>query len=149
LWRLRLTAARETVEIINTSESTLSGDIINAPIKLSAEVLGLGPEFCLAVKLENMSARKEAANLSILLHADHRHYTLEKPYTQLPPLVPGAPLKLSFKVIAVLDADNLPPVDLTPENSVIRVMLIKYGQVKAFECSFASVTLLMALTVTA
>lgn len=89
----------------------------------------MGPEFCLSVKLENLSARKEATNLAVLLHADHRHYMLEKPYTRLPPLVPGAPLTLSFKVTAVMDSDNLPPIDLTPENSVVRVMLIKGGQV--------------------
>lgn len=38
LWRLRLTAARTTVDTIDSAESTISGDIGNAPIKLAAEV---------------------------------------------------------------------------------------------------------------
>lgn len=38
LWRLRLTAARATVDTINLADSTISGDIGNAPIKLAAEV---------------------------------------------------------------------------------------------------------------
>lgn len=38
LWRLRLLAARSTVDAINSAESTISGDIGHAPIKLTAEV---------------------------------------------------------------------------------------------------------------
>lgn len=38
LWRLRLTAARTTIDTINSAESTISGDIGSAPIKLAAEV---------------------------------------------------------------------------------------------------------------
>lgn len=50
-------------------------------------------------------------------------------YTQLPPLVPAAPVKIDFKVTAIVDPnDGLPPSDLTPENSVIRAMIIKSGQ---------------------
>ena len=39
LWRLRLIAARATVDAINSAESAISGDIGQAPIKLTAEVL--------------------------------------------------------------------------------------------------------------
>lgn len=83
MWRLRLTAARATVDIINSAESTISGDIGHAPIKLAAEVLGLGPVFRLFLTLENMATRKEAANVAVLLHADITHYTLERPYTKV------------------------------------------------------------------
>lgn len=81
LWRLRLIAARETVEVINSAESTISGDILGqTPIKLAAEVCGLGPVFRIYLIIENMSARKIAADLCVLLHCDHRHYLLKKPY---------------------------------------------------------------------
>lgn len=83
LWRLRLTAARETVDVINSAESTISGDIGHAPIKLSAEVCGLGPIFRLFLTIENMSAHQLAGNLAILLHADHRHYHLEQAYCKV------------------------------------------------------------------
>lgn len=134
LWRLRLTAARATVDVINLAESTLSGDGGFAPIKLSAEVLGLGPVFRLKLRLENMaSRRREANNLCVLLHAENRHYTLGKPYARLPALAPGVPLTIDFKVTVIIDpTDGLPPSDLTPDNSVIRVMIFKCGQVKGF-----------------
>lgn len=142
LWRLRLTAARATVDTINSAESTISGDIGQAPIKLAAEIQGLGPVFRLKIILENMATRKEAMGLSVLLHADHRHYLLEKPYTKLPSLTPSSPLKLDFKVTVILDKnDGLPPSDLTPETAIIRVMIVKTGQVfkkNWFACSYAN-----------
>ncbi|GAB0098228.1 Bardet-Biedl syndrome 1 [Sergentomyia squamirostris] len=131
LWRLRLTAARATVDVINLAESTLSGDGGFAPIKLSAQVLGLGPIFQLKLRLENMASRREANNLCVLLHAENRHYTLERPFIRLPPLVPGVLLTINFKVTVIIDpTDGLPPPDLTPDNSVIRVMVFKCGQTK-------------------
>lgn len=83
LWRLRLTAARETVDVINSAESTISGDIGHAPIKLAAEVCGLGPVFRLFLIIENMAARRMASGLSVLLHCDQRHYLLEQPYRKV------------------------------------------------------------------
>lgn len=83
LWRLRLTAARETVDVINSAESTISGDIGHAPIKLAAEVCGLGPVFHLFLIIENMAARRMASDLCVLLHCDHRHYLLERPYRKV------------------------------------------------------------------
>ncbi|XP_055601592.1 Bardet-Biedl syndrome 1 protein homolog [Uranotaenia lowii] len=131
LWRMRLTAARATVDVINSADSNMSGDIGLAPIKMAAEVLGLGPVFKLFIVLENISARKEATGLNVLIQADHRHYTAERPYLQLPMLVPGAPLKLDFKITAVMDpGDGLAPADLTPENSFVRVIIFKTGHSK-------------------
>lgn len=71
-------AARATVDAINSSESTISGDITHAPVKLSAEVCGIGPEFRLYLTIQNMSTYKMASNLTVLLHADRRHYTISK-----------------------------------------------------------------------
>lgn len=83
LWRLRLTAARETVDVINSAESTISGDIGHAPIKLAAEVCGLGPVFQLFLIIENMAVRRMASDLCVLLHCDQRHYLLERPYRKV------------------------------------------------------------------
>ncbi|XP_055537016.1 Bardet-Biedl syndrome 1 protein homolog [Wyeomyia smithii] len=131
LWRMRLTAARATVDVINSADSNMSGDVGMAAIKMAAEVLGLGPIFKLFLILENISARKEASGLNILIQADHRHYLVERPYLQLPMLVPGAPMKLDFKVTAVTDpSDGLAPIDLTPENAFVRVLVFKTGHSK-------------------
>lgn len=52
-------------------------------------------------------------------------------FFQLPAIVPGALVKVNFKVTAVIDEnDGLPPSDLTMENAVIRAMIIKLGQVR-------------------
>ncbi|XP_065093979.1 Bardet-Biedl syndrome 1 protein homolog [Ochlerotatus camptorhynchus] len=131
LWRMRLTAARATVDVINSADSNISGDVGMAAIKMAAEVLGLGPVFKLFLILENISARKEASGLNVLIQADHRHYVVDRPYLKMPMLVPGAPLKLDFKVTVVTDpSDGLAPVDLTPENSFIKVLIFKTGHTK-------------------
>lgn len=83
LWRLRLTAARATVDAIKSADSTISGDIGHAPVKLAAEVMGMGPVFRLFLTLENLATRREAANLAVLLHADNHHYLLERQYTRV------------------------------------------------------------------
>ncbi|KAH8302769.1 hypothetical protein KR044_010695 [Drosophila immigrans] len=131
LWRLRHTAARATIDAINSSESTISGDLTHAPVKLSAEVCGSGPAFRLYLTVQNLSTFKMASNLVVLLHADRRHYTMQQSMARLPSVLPGIPLRVDFEVVAVLDVvDKLPPGSLTPDNSQIRVMLLKTGQSK-------------------
>lgn len=90
LWRLRLIAARETVEVINSAESTISGDIGQTPIKLAAEVCGLGPVFQVYLIIENMSSKKVAADLCVLLHCDHRHFLLKKAYQKVRNIQPSS-----------------------------------------------------------
>ncbi|ETN65941.1 BBS1 [Anopheles darlingi] len=132
LWRMRLTTARATIDVINSADSNMSTvDVGLAPLKLAAEVLGLGPVFKLFLVLENISSRKEATGLNLLIQADHRHYLVDRPYLSLPMLVPGAPVRLDFRVTVSVDpADGLPPVDLTPENSYLKVLIFKAGQTK-------------------
>lgn len=88
LWRMRLEAAKVTVDILKTGDSTFSGDF-HTPMKLLALVDGLGPDFLLTVTLENISATKVVTNLSVLLHANPEHYKIEKRYAELTPLMPG------------------------------------------------------------
>lgn len=71
-------AARATMDAINSSESTISGDITHAPVKLSAEVCGTGPLFKIYLTIQNLSTYKMASNLRVLIHADRRHYTAGK-----------------------------------------------------------------------
>lgn len=88
LWRMRLEAAKVTVDILRTGDSTFSGDF-QVPLKLLAQVDGLGPDFLLTVTLENISATKVVTNLSVLLHANPEHYKIEKRYFEITPLMPG------------------------------------------------------------
>ncbi|XP_037939971.1 Bardet-Biedl syndrome 1 protein homolog [Teleopsis dalmanni] len=131
LWRLRLTAARTTLDALQSLECTISSDITHAPVKLSAEVCGVGPAFRLYLTIHNLSTYKMAGNLKVLLHADRRHYTMVKSLAKLPSILPGIPIKIDFEVVAVLDpSTKLPPFSLTPDNSHIRVMLVKALQAK-------------------
>ncbi|XP_058066095.1 Bardet-Biedl syndrome 1 protein homolog [Anopheles bellator] len=132
LWRMRLTTARAIIDVINSADSHMSTvDVGVAPLKLAAEVLGLGPVFKLFLVLENISTRTEATGLQVLIQADHRHYRIERPYLPLPMLVPGAPIRLDFRVTVSVDpSDGLPPVDLTPEASYLKVLVFKAGQKK-------------------
>ncbi|XP_030385738.1 Bardet-Biedl syndrome 1 protein homolog [Scaptodrosophila lebanonensis] len=131
LWRLRHTAARATIDAINSSETSISGDLTHAPVKLAAEVCGTGPAFRLYLTVQNLSSFKMASNLVVLLHADRRHYTIQQSMARLPSVLPGVPLRVDFEVVAVLDPiDKLPPATLTLDNAQIRVMLLKSGQAK-------------------
>lgn len=71
------------MDVINSAESTISGDIGQAPIKLAAEVCGLGPVFQLFLIVENLAVRRLANDLAVLLHSDQRHYLLQKPYRKV------------------------------------------------------------------
>lgn len=88
LWRMRLEAAKVTVEILRTGDSTFSGDY-QTPLKLLAQVDGLGPDFLLTVTLENISETKTVADVSILLHANPNHYKIGRRYAEITPLMPG------------------------------------------------------------
>lgn len=88
LWRMRLEAAKVTIEILRTGDSTFSSDY-QTPLKLLAQVDGLGPDFLLTVTLENISVAKVVGNLSILLHADPSHYKINQRFANLTPLMPG------------------------------------------------------------
>lgn len=147
LWRMRLEAAKVTVDILKTGDSTFSGDF-QTPMKLLAQVDGLGPDFLLTVTLENISATKVVTNLSVLLHANPEHYKIEKRYAELTPLLPGKflsklenrchltiyplgiPLVMDFNVSVQITSENLLPNDLTLDNSIIRVLIIKEGLAK-------------------
>ncbi|KAL7021319.1 hypothetical protein ACKWTF_011841 [Chironomus riparius] len=124
LWRMRLEAAKVTVDILRTGDSTFSGDL-QTPLKLLAQVDGLGPDFLLTLTLENISATKIITNLAIILHANPNHYKIEKMYAELTPLVPGIPLVADFTVRIQLTSENTLPADMTLENSIVRVLIVK------------------------
>lgn len=131
MWKMRLLAARSTLQVIVQAETTLSGDIGYSSIKLAAEVLGYGPEFILKLKIENLSVRLEASHLCVLLHANQKHYKLNQRFAYLPPLLPNFPMKIDFNVTVETNADDgLPPADLTMENAFIKCIIFKRGQSK-------------------
>ncbi|KDR20997.1 Bardet-Biedl syndrome 1 protein homolog [Zootermopsis nevadensis] len=92
LFRLRLNTARACVNALQSCKNPFSMDT-HEPIKMSAQVLGLGPTFKIHITLENMSASNPVKDLAITFHCDDKLYIIEKPFIQVPLLVPGLTYK--------------------------------------------------------
>lgn len=75
LIRLRLTAARALVQIQSDNSGVGNEKEL---VKLSAQVLGLGPKFTLILTLENMSNENPLIGLSMLFHCKPTVYKLTK-----------------------------------------------------------------------
>ncbi|XP_013391721.1 Bardet-Biedl syndrome 1 protein homolog [Lingula anatina] len=88
LYRLRLDAARSYVKALETSMNPVSTNTTE-PLKLSAQVQGIGPTFKLTVNLQNTSISTASFNLLITFQFDDRLYNIHKTYIPVPMLVPG------------------------------------------------------------
>jgi Bardet-Biedl syndrome 1 protein len=139
LVRLRLTAARALVQ--NIGDQSGAGNA-QEQVKLSAQVLGLGPKFTLILTLENMSSDKAVYNFSVIFHARPTVYKLSNYVVlvmrgvgvswcrvgrlQVPLIPPGLSYKMETKVSEVLDER----ADEQGANTwqVIRVFVVRRGQ---------------------
>ncbi|XP_068898520.1 Bardet-Biedl syndrome 1 protein [Tenebrio molitor] len=123
LVRLRLTAARALVQ--NIGDQSGAGNA-QEQVKLSAQVLGLGPKFTLILTLENMSSDKAVYNFSVIFHARPTVYKLSNYVVLVPLIPPGLSYKMETKVSEVLDER----ADEQGANTwqVIRVFVVRRGQ---------------------
>ena len=76
LYQLRLNTARAYVSALETSSNPVSSDP-EEPIKLTAQVLGLGPIFRLIIGLTNTSASTPSRGLYITFYCDDKLYQVE------------------------------------------------------------------------
>lgn len=60
---LRIKAARAMVEAIHSADTSFSNDNRAAALKISADVIGLGPNFHLILSIENIANRITSSNL--------------------------------------------------------------------------------------
>ena len=111
LYQLRLNTARAYVSALETSSNPVSSDP-EEPIKLTAQVLGLGPIFRLIIGLTNTSASTPSRGLYITFYCDDKLYQVKKklkqldnhffqiakPYIAVPMLVPGLNYKFESLV---------------------------------------------------
>ncbi|XP_074644382.1 BBSome complex member BBS1-like [Tubulanus polymorphus] len=88
LYRLRLNTARGYVKALETSNTPISTDAAE-PLKLSAQVQGIGPSFKLTVNLQNTSLNIPSMHLLITFQCDDKLYNILKPNISVPMLVPG------------------------------------------------------------
>ncbi|XP_068081966.1 Bardet-Biedl syndrome 1 protein homolog [Anabrus simplex] len=120
LFRLRLTTARAYVNVLQSCTNPISSSVKD-PLKLTAQVLGLGPKFKMLLTLENMSAASPSKDLAILLHCDDKLYSVEKPYIKVPMLVPKLIYQFETTVECISDMGI---------SDQVRVFIIKINQME-------------------
>ena len=109
LYLLRLNTARAFVESIKTSANPAAGSAVGVgaessePIKMSAQVLGLGPVFRLVIGLCNTSPGKPSRNLMITFYCNDKLYVISKNAIRVPMLVPG--LEYNFETLVECVSD--------------------------------------------
>ncbi|XP_069116574.1 BBSome complex member BBS1-like [Argopecten irradians] len=118
LYLLRLNTAREYVKSLENSMNPVSSDPTE-PLKLSAQVQGIGPTFKLTVNLQNTSLSHPSTNLLITFQYDDRLYTLKKALIEVPMLVPG----LSYAFETFLECLNDKGV-----SDNVKVFVLKEGK---------------------
>ncbi|CAB4059180.1 BBS1 [Lepeophtheirus salmonis] len=120
IYKLRLRTARAYVKSMQISDNPISVDQ-NEPIKLSAQVLGLGPTYKIIIGLSNTSVDKLSKNLELVFHNDDRVYVMEKDVIEIPFLIPGVDYTFATLVECVSDLGIA---------DVIRVFLLKESSPK-------------------
>ncbi|XP_022916121.1 BBSome complex member BBS1 [Onthophagus taurus] len=126
LIRLRLLAARAMVQA--QSNQTGVGNEKEL-LKLSAQVLGLGPKFTLNLTLENINIERALIGLNIILHCNPTIYKLSCYLIKVPLIPPNLSYKIEVKV-QERDLENVVEEnDGATENvKIIRVFASKNGE---------------------
>ncbi|XP_046372718.1 Bardet-Biedl syndrome 1 protein homolog isoform X2 [Haliotis rufescens] len=88
LYLLRLNTARQYLKALETSMNPISSDPAE-PVKLSAQVQGIGPTFKMTVNLQNTSLSQASSHLFITFDYDDKLYSFRKTHIKVPMLVPG------------------------------------------------------------
>ncbi|CAK1552616.1 unnamed protein product [Leptosia nina] len=132
LSRLRLVASKTLLEAYCKSDNAMGLGVLE-PVRLSAEVQGLGPVFRMSLFVENTSKDKAVIGLSILFHVYSTNYKVHNPYIKIPLLTPGSKMKFPNKVEEVF-TNNISPdvffrtVTGQTKGSLIKVLLLKDGK---------------------
>uniref|UniRef100_A0A6A7G4S6 Bardet-Biedl syndrome 1 protein-like n=1 Tax=Hirondellea gigas TaxID=1518452 RepID=A0A6A7G4S6_9CRUS len=100
LYKLRLNTARQYVRALETSSNPVSLSQ-SEPLKLSAQVLGLGPTFKIRVELQNTSVGNPSLGLLVVFHADHHIYSVQNSVIPVSMLVPGVAYVVETLVTSV------------------------------------------------
>ena len=82
LYRFRIKAAKEFLRSLQTSSTPISTNP-NEPLKLNAQVQGIGPMFKLILKVQNISSSSPSINLYMTFNYDEKLYKLAKNYIEV------------------------------------------------------------------
>ncbi|XP_028171981.1 Bardet-Biedl syndrome 1 protein [Ostrinia furnacalis] len=131
--RLRLQAAKTLLDAHVRSDNSIGVGAMES-VRLSAEVEGLGPVFCVSLIVENTSPDKAVIGLSILFHVHTTNYKVSNPHIKVPLLPPNGKLNFPTKVEEVFDDDVSPDVlfrTVTGEGgqrALVKILLLKAGR---------------------
>ena len=82
LYKFRIKTAKQFLDSLKTSSTPISTNP-NEPLKLNAQVQGIGPTFKLILKVQNISSTSPAINLYITFVYDEKIYKIENNYFQV------------------------------------------------------------------
>lgn len=114
----RLNTARQFSQILESNCSPISSNP-KEPLKISAMVQGIGPNFKLMVTIQNTSLARPSTNLFITFEFNNKFYSVKKPRISIPFLVPG--LDYIFDTIVECKSDKGISDD-------IKVLVFREGQ---------------------
>jgi len=109
LYRLRLNTAQNYVNALQKKMTPVSHSAL-APLKLAANVQGIGPMFRLTVEIMNTSTNAPIIGAYVILVANESLYVLEKSYISMPLLVPSLTYAVNTMVRCTSEqglADNI------------------------------------------
>ncbi|XP_026329865.1 Bardet-Biedl syndrome 1 protein [Hyposmocoma kahamanoa] len=131
--RLRLTAAKTLLEAHVKSDNFIGIGALE-PVRLAAEVEGLGPVFRVTLIIENTSNDKAVIGLAILFHVHTANYKVSNPYIKVPLLAPGRKLKFPTRIEEVFEENINPDIFFRSvtgqggERSMVKILLLKDGR---------------------
>lgn len=82
LYKFRIKTAKQFLTSLKTSSTPISTNP-NEPLKLNAQVQGIGPTFKLILKVQNISASSPAINLYMTFVYDEKIYKIDNNYFQV------------------------------------------------------------------
>lgn len=82
LFKFRIKTAKQFLKSLETSSTPISTNP-NEPLKLNAQVQGIGPRFKLILKVQNISTSSPAINLFMTFIYDEKIYKIQKNYFQV------------------------------------------------------------------
>ncbi|CAH2074626.1 unnamed protein product, partial [Iphiclides podalirius] len=132
LSRLRLESARVLLAAHSSGDNSVATGALE-PVRLSAEVEGLGPVFRVTLVVENSSSDKAVIGLALLFNA-HTNYKISRPYLKVPLLPPNSRVQLRTRVEELFGDEISPEVLLRGvtgrggERCLLKVLLLKDGR---------------------
>ena len=101
LYRFRIKTAKEFLSSLKTASTPISTNP-NEPLKLNAQVQGIGPTFKLVLKVQNISSSSPSINLFITFAYDEKLYKIATTYIEVGLKLPNGHLNATVNLISGL-----------------------------------------------